>query len=81
MQGHNATCRSIDSKASGGERTARIPVLSGEIKDLAVNPMYLLDALSNYDGDSFELDTIDGDSPMLVTRKDNARAVIMPMEA
>lgn len=79
LQGHNATCRS--SKAPGNERTARITVLSGEIKDLAVNPMYLLDALSNYDGDSFTLDTIDGDSPMFVTRKDNARAVIMPIQA
>ena len=79
LQGHNATCRSSDIKAPGNERTARITVLSGEIKDLAVNPMYLLDALSNYDGDSFMLDTIDGDSPMLVTRKDNARAVIMPI--
>lgn len=81
LKGHSATCRSSDIKASGNERTARMPVLSGEIKDLAFNPMYLLDALSNYDGDSFTLGTIDGDSPMIVTRKDNARAVIMPMEA
>ena len=80
LQGQNATCRSSDSKAPGDERTARITVLSGEIKDLACNPMYLLDALSNYDGESFTLGTIDGDSPMLVTRKDNARAVIMPIQ-
>ena len=81
LRGHSATCRNSDNKASGEQRTALITVLSGEIKDLAFNPMYLLDALRNYDGDSFRLDTIDGDSPMLVTRKDNARAVIMPMEA
>lgn len=81
LQGHNATCRDSGSKGSGEQRTARMTVLSGEIKDLAFNPLYLLDALSNYDGDSFTLSTIDGDSPMLVTRKDNARAVIMPMQA
>lgn len=81
LQGHNATCRNSGSKASGKQHTARIAVLSGEIKDLACNPTYLLDALTNYDGDSFTLATIDGDSPMLVTRKDNARAVIMPMQA
>lgn len=81
LQGHNATCRNNVREASGDQRTARITVLSGEIKDLACNPMYLLDALSNYDGDSFRLDTIDGESPMLVTRKDHARSVIMPMEA
>lgn len=81
LQGHNATCRNTGREASVDQRTARITVLSGEIKDLAVNPTYLLDALSNYDGDSFRLDTIDGESPMLVTRKDNARSVIMPMEA
>lgn len=80
LKGHNATCRNSGSKGSGEQRTARMTVLSGEIKDLAFNPMYLLDALSNYDGDSFTLSTIDGDSPMLVTRKDNARAVIMPMQ-
>ena len=80
LQGHNATCRSSDSKAPGDERTARITVLSGETKDLAFHPVYLLDALTNYDGESFTLGTIDGDSPMLVTRKDNARAVIMPIQ-
>ena len=81
LRGHHATCRENHSEASGEERTACITVLSGEIRDLAFNPTYLLDALSNYDGDSFVLDTIDGESPMLVTRKDNARAVIMPIEA
>ena len=81
LQGHNATCRVRGSEAPVEQRTARIAVLSGEIKDLAVNPMYLLDALSNYDGDSFTLDTVDGDSPILLTRKDNARAAIMPIEA
>lgn len=80
LQGHYATCRKRGSDASGEQRTAHITVLSGEIKDLACNPTYLLDALSNYDGDSFVLDTIDGESPMLVTRKDNARAVIMPIQ-
>ena len=81
LHGHNATCRDTDREASGDQRTARIPVLSGEIRDLAFNPAYMLDALSNYDGDSFTLSTIDSDSPMLVTRKDHARSAIMPMEA
>lgn len=79
LKGHSATCRDLES--SGDQRTAHIPVLSGEIKDLAFNPMYLLDALTNYDGDSFRLDTIDDESPMLVTREDNARSVIMPIKA
>ena len=81
LQGGDAVCCDKDSKASGERRSARLEVLSGQIKDLAFNPTYLLDALSNYDGDSFTFGTIDEDSPMLVTRKDGGRAVIMPIQA